>query len=175
MTVRWRWLLGWTTSRGSKHERTQICSDTRLYRRLDNKNTNTATRELKQNSRGRRRQRRSNNKTNYTRQRAHVNMWNKADICAILLSNETSTAPFARCLQNVADISRTNVHRFVQKETLESTEFQRKRNIQGNQSKDMFSKIRGLRRNIFFASDVGVVVLVCLRSLLNPNNKLANG
>ena len=52
------------------------------------------------------------------RQKAHVNMWNKADICAALCSYETSTAPFSRCLQNVADIS-TNVHRFVQKETLE--------------------------------------------------------
>ena len=51
---------------------------------------------------------------------------NKADICAVLLSNETSTAPFPRCLQNVTDISRTKVHRFVQEETLESTEFQRK-------------------------------------------------
>ena len=77
-------------------------------------------------SRGRRRQRRQNNKTNYRRQKAHVNMWNKADICAVLLSNETSTAPFPRCLQNVADISRTNAHRFVQEETLESTGFRRK-------------------------------------------------
>ena len=34
-------------------------------------------REFKQNSRGRRRQRRQNNKTNYTRQKVHVNMWNK--------------------------------------------------------------------------------------------------
>ena len=70
--------------------------------------------DLQQNSRGRRRQRRQNNKTHCTRQKAHVNMWNKADICAVLLSNETSTAPFPRCLQNMADISRTNVHRFVQ-------------------------------------------------------------
>ena len=74
---------------------------------------------VKQNCRGQRRQRRSN-KTNYTRQNGHVNMLNKADICAFLLSNETSAAPFPRCLQNVTDISRTKVHRFVQKETLES-------------------------------------------------------
>ena len=54
-------------------------------------------------------------------------MWNKVDIRAVPLSCETSTAPFLRCLQNVAsDISRTDVHRFVQEETLESTEFQRK-------------------------------------------------
>ena len=50
-------------------------------------------------------------------------MWNKADICAVLLSNETSTAPFPRCLKNLADISRSNIHRFVQEETLYSTEF----------------------------------------------------
>ena len=43
-------------------------------------------RELKKNSQGRRRQRRQNNKTKYTRQKAHVNMWNKADIGAVLLS-----------------------------------------------------------------------------------------
>ena len=46
------------------------------------------------------------NNTNYRRQKAHVNVWNKADICA-----ETSTTPFPRCLQNVADISRTTVGR----------------------------------------------------------------
>ena len=85
-------------------------------------------RELKQNSWGRRR---SLDKTNYTKQKAHVNMWNKVDICAVLLSNETSTAPFPRCLQNVTDISRPNVHRFVQEETLESTEFQRKQKHTG--------------------------------------------
>ena len=43
-------------------------------------------RDLKKNSRGWWRQRRQNNKTNYTRQKAHVNMWNKADIRAVLLS-----------------------------------------------------------------------------------------
>ena len=53
-------------------------------------------------------------------------MCNKADICAGLLSNETSTATFSRCLQNMADISGTNAQRFVQEETLGSTEFQRK-------------------------------------------------
>ena len=31
------------------------------------------------------------NKTNYTKQKAHVN---KTDICSLVLSNETSTAPF---------------------------------------------------------------------------------
>ena len=112
-------------------------------------NTSPSYKDLKQNSRGRRRQRRKNNKTNYTRQKAHVNRWNKADIRAVLLSNETSTAPFPRCLQNVADISRTNIHLFVQKETLESTEFQRKRNIQDNQSKDMLSNMRITKKYFF--------------------------
>ena len=42
------------------------------------------TREFKQNSRGRRRQRRQNNTTNNTRQKAHVNMWNKVDIRQLL-------------------------------------------------------------------------------------------
>ena len=43
-----------------------------------------------------------------SRQKAHVNICNKGDNCAVLLSNETSTAPFLRRLQNVADISRTS-------------------------------------------------------------------
>ena len=60
-------------------------------------------RELKKNSRGRRRQRRQNNKTNYTRQKAHVNM----------PSCETSIAPFPRCLQNVVNISTIIVDLFV--------------------------------------------------------------
>ena len=38
----------------------------------------------------------------------------KADICAVLLSNETSTASFPLCLQKMANISRTNFHHFVQ-------------------------------------------------------------
>ena len=63
------------------------------------------SREIKQNSRGRRRPRRQNDKTNYTRQKEHVNMWNKADIRAVLLWCETSTAPFSRRLQNVVNIS----------------------------------------------------------------------
>ena len=37
-------------------------------------------------------------------------MWNKADICDVLLSNETSTAPFPRWLQNMANIAGTNVY-----------------------------------------------------------------
>ena len=58
-------------------------------------------------------------RTNYRRQKTREFL-NKADICAVLLWHKTSTAPFPRCLQTVADISRTNVHRFVQrKETLE--------------------------------------------------------
>ena len=73
----------------------------------------------------------------------------------------------------MADISRTNIYRFVPKETLESTEFQRKRNIHGNQSKDVLSKIQGLRKHIFLASDVGVVVLVCLRSLIGRKQHLS--
>ena len=51
--------------------------------------------------------------TNYTRLKAHVNMWNKTDIRAVLLSCETSIAPFPRCLQNVVNISTIIVDLFV--------------------------------------------------------------
>ena len=62
----------------------------------------------------RRRQRRQNNKTNYIRQNwAHVNMWNKAAIRAVVLSRETPIAPFPRRLQNVANFSRINVDLFI--------------------------------------------------------------
>ena len=68
-------------------------------------------RDLNQNSRGRRRQSRQNNSvTAYKRHKAQVNMWNKADIRAVLLFNETSTVPFPRRLQNAVNISRTNVN-----------------------------------------------------------------
>ena len=40
-------------------------------------------------------------------------MWNKADIRAILLSCETSNAPFPRCLQNVGNISTIIVDLFI--------------------------------------------------------------
>ena len=67
-------------------------------------------------------------------------------------TNETSTAPFPRCLQNAADISGIKVRGFVQEETLESTEFKRKQKytLQGNQIKYILCKIPGFRR-IFFS------------------------
>ena len=40
-------------------------------------------------------------------------MWNKADIRAVLLSYETSIAPFPSRLQNVVNILRINVDIFV--------------------------------------------------------------
>ena len=43
-------------------------------RRIIQRSPHKKSWDLKQNSRGRRRQRRQNNKTNYTRQKAHVNM-----------------------------------------------------------------------------------------------------
>ena len=90
--------------------------------------SNKGIRDLKQNS-----WRRQNNiKTNYRREKVHVNMWNKADICTVLLSKETSTASFPRCLHNVTDISRTNVHHFVQVETWNQWNFSENRNIQCN-------------------------------------------
>ena len=69
--------------------------------------------ELKKNSGGRRRQRQENNKTNYTRQKVHMNIWNKADIRVVQLSCETSIAPFPRCLRNVVNISTIIVNLFV--------------------------------------------------------------
>ena len=56
------------------------------------------------------------------KKRTRVNIWNIADICAVLLSNETSTASklLQNCLQNLANISRTDIHCFIQKETPES-------------------------------------------------------
>ena len=66
-------------------------------------------------------------------------MWNKADICAVLLSNETSTAPFPRCLQTVANISRTNVHLSFRRRRWSQQNFSE--NIQGNQSKDMLTTL----------------------------------
>ena len=44
-------------------------------------------------------------------------MWNKADICTVLLSNETSTAPFLRRPQNVVNVSRTSINLFAQEHT----------------------------------------------------------
>ena len=75
--------------------------------RLSKGRSSVDNRELKQNSRGRRWQRRQHSKTNELLKTKTG--FDISDICAVLLSNETSTAPFPRCLQNVADISRTNI------------------------------------------------------------------
>ena len=120
-------------------------------------------RDLKQNSWGRRRQRRQHNKTNYKGQKAHVNMWNKADICAVLRSNET--APFPRPLSKRGRYSknRTSVVSFQFRDTgvnriqrndgdVTCSYISVHSNIRGNQSRaDMLNKIRELRRNIFLA------------------------
>ena len=52
-------------------------------------------------------------------------MWNKADIRVVLLSRETSIAPFPRYLQNV-NISTIIVDLFVLEDTLKAVECQRK-------------------------------------------------
>ena len=57
-------------------------------------NHSIAKKKFKQNSRGWRQQHQQNIKTNYRRQKAHVNMQNKSDICAVLLSYELSIAQF---------------------------------------------------------------------------------
>ena len=96
---------------------------------------------------GRWRQRRQNNQTNYTRQKAHVNVWNKTDIRAVLLSNETSTAPFHAVFRTRPTFQeltsfvsfrgrRWGQRSFSERETYRVT--------------NVLSKIRELRRNNFF-------------------------
>ena len=67
-------------------------------------------------------------------------MWNKVDIRAVPLSCETSTAPFWR----------TDVHRFVQEETLESTA--KIETYRVTKVKIYLIKYWGLWRNGFLAS-----------------------
>ena len=43
------------------------------------------------------------------RQKVHKTIWTKAGICAVLLLNETPTAPFLRRLQNAVNFMRSNV------------------------------------------------------------------
>ena len=118
---------------------------------------------LKQNSWGWWQQHRQNNNTNYRRQKAHMNIWNEADVCAVLLSNETSTAPSPCCLQNMADISRTNIHRFVQEETLESTEFQQKiETYRVTKVKICLIKYKDYEEIFFLPPNIGVAFLVCI-------------
>ena len=60
---------------------------------------------------------------------------------------------FPRCLQNMTDIVQeltSNVS--FRKRRWSQRNFSENRKIQGNQSKDILSKTRGLRRNVFLAS-----------------------
>ena len=95
---------------------------------------------LKQNSRGRRRQRRQNNKTNYTRQKAHVKIW---CLCRPALKWDFNCS-ISTCLQNVADISRTFTVSL--RRRWSQWNFSENRNIRGNKSEDMLSKIHGWRK-----------------------------
>ena len=71
-------------------------------------------------------------------------MWNKADIRAVLLSCETSIAPFPCCLQNAL----SSIFSF-RKTRWRQLNFSKNRNKQWNQSKNMLRKTQGLCRNIF--------------------------
>ena len=69
--------------------------------------------------------------------------------------------PFLHCLQNVANISGTNVHRLIEEEMPD-------RNIQATQSKDILLMIKyeDYEEISFLPPDIGVAILVCLRSQL---------
>ena len=108
-------------------------------------------RELEKSSRGRRRQRRQNNKTNYTRQKAHVNMWNKADIRAVLLSCETSLLYFHVVCKTWSIFQQLSSIFSFRKRRWRQLNFSENRNKQCNQSKYMLRKTQGLCRNIFTA------------------------
>ena len=88
-------------------------------------------------------QRRQNNKTNGRKKCTWL------ICCAISLTFVPSwlkwdfNCSISTLSSNVADISRTDVHRFVQEEVQRN--FSENRNIQGNQSKDTLNKIRELR------------------------------
>ena len=88
--------------------------------------------------------RRQNNNTNYTRWKTHVNMRNtrKRTFCRPALKWDFH-AVFKTWLTSSIVLFR---RRWSQQN------FSQNRNIQGNQSKDMLSEIRGLRRNRFLAS-----------------------
>ena len=85
---------------------------------------------------------------NYRRQKAHVTMWNKDDIRAVLLSCQTSTAPFPRRLQTVVNVS---IFSFRKRPRWKQLNFSENRKKQCNQSKYMLRKTQGLCRNIFTA------------------------
>ena len=75
-----------------------------------------------------------------TRQKVHVNMWNKADIRAVLLSNETSTAHFHAVFKTWPTFQElTSIVSF--RRRWSQRNFSENRNIQGNQSKDVLNKI----------------------------------
>ena len=93
-------------------------------------------------------------------------MWNKADIRAVLLSNETSTAPFPCCLQNVADISRITSIVSFRRRGWSQQNFSEREAYRITKVKMCLVKYEDYKRNIFLASDVGVAVLVRLSSLL---------
>ena len=94
--------------------------------------------------------------------------WISAIKLTFVPSNETSTALFPRCLQNMTDISRTNVHRFVEKETLESTVKIETYSV--TKVKMCLVKYEDYEEIFFLPPEVGVAVLVCLGAYWFHNN-----
>ena len=92
------------------------------------------------------------------RQKAHVNMWNKADIRAVLLSCETSIAPCPRCLQNVVNISTIIVgFSFRKRRWKQLKPFSENRNKEWNQSNTCLEKHKDYVEIFLLLADVAVL------------------
>ena len=107
----------------------------------------------------RRRQRRQNNKTNYRRQKVHVNMWNKAHICAVLLSCETPITPFPTVVCKTWSIFQelTSIFSF-RKRRLKQLKFSENRNKSLTKAKICSEKHNNCDEIFLLLTDVAVVV-----------------
>ena len=102
-------------------------------------------------SRGRRRQRRQNNKTNYTRQKVHVNMWNKRTFVPSCSRVRRQLLHFHVVCKTWSIFQQLSSIFSFRKTRWRQWNFSENRNQQCNQSKYMLRRTQGLCRNMFIA------------------------
>ena len=109
----------------------------------------TDTRELMKNSRGWWQQRRQNIKTNYTRQKVHVNIWNKTNIHAILLSQRRQLHHFHVVIKTWSIFQQLSSIFSFRKTRWRQLNFSENRNKHCNQSKYMLKNTRIMSKYFF--------------------------
>ena len=125
---------------------------------------------FKQNNR--RRQCWWNNKTNYRRQKVHMNMWNKLTFVPSCSQMRLQLLHFHALFKTWLTFQELTSIVSLRRRCWSQENISENRNIQGNQSKDMLIiKDKDYKEIFFLPPNVGITILICLRFLMTGVGK----